>query len=198
MKCKKIEKWLSDNIDGTIGEKQKKKLRVHLEECASCRSYAKSLERIQKGIASLEKTGISPEYWKEFDFRLMRKLRSLEPRKRVIPSFISRWKWAWSAAAFVLLVAFGLAYFFLQPKRDQEIYIFSFEDSLERIYQEIENNSELENLFNSVILSSIEENLEESKWEMKLDFYEDPLLWESLTEEEIQFFESEIKKEMKS
>jgi len=198
MECKKIEKWLSDSMDGALKEKKKKKLTVHLEKCNSCRSYARSLEKIQKEIEILEKAGPTPEYWKQFNEKLMRGLRSLNPQKRMIPSFFSSWKWVWGGAALVLFIALGLTIFFLQPKRTSEIPIFSFEDSLDEIYLEIGNNHELESLFNSLVLSSLEEILEESHRGLNSDFYEDPLLWESLSEEELEFLESEIKKEMKT
>jgi hypothetical protein len=55
----------------------------------------------------------------------------------------------------------------------------------------------LEELFNSVISASIGENLEDSGWGERPDFYENLILWEDLTEEEMRFLESEIKKNNK-
>ncbi|GAH75314.1 unnamed protein product, partial [marine sediment metagenome] len=79
----------------------------------------------------------------------------------------------------------------------QEIYVFSFESSLAKIYQEIGSDQELEQLFNSVILASIGETFGDSGWGERPDFYENLILWENLTEEEMRYLESEIKKDNK-
>lgn len=198
MNCKKIRKYLSDQMDGRLEEKSQKILKSHLEKCTSCRAYQRSLEKIQMEISSFKKPELAPGYWKDFHFRLKTKLQSLEPEKRTFSPFILGRKWAWTTAAVIVAVALGVFLLFFQAKKSQEIYVFSFEDSLEHIFQEIGDNQELANLFNLVILASIEENLGPSPLETKANLYDDPFFWESLTEEEIDFLESEIKKETKS
>jgi len=198
MNCKKIRKWLSDSIDKELGEKRQYILRSHLEKCGLCRAYQRSLEEIQEHIEGFEKPGLSPEYWRDFHFRLKTKLISFEPEKRTFRSIAWQWKWAGVVASVIVVIAIGLSLFFSLPRKAAEIYVFSFEDSFEKVYQEIGNNPELANLFNLVILASIEENLGLSPSEINANLYDDPLFWESLTEEEIALLESEIKKEMKS
>ena len=78
------------------------------------------------------------------------------------------------------------------------MYVFSLENSLASIYMEIGDDSELEELFNSILVESIDEYLEDSEWMERPDYLENLLLWEDFTEEEIEFLESEIKKDITS
>ena len=198
MECKKIEKWVSDNIDRELSEKKKKTLETHLKRCSSCRSYAKVIERIHNETKSLEMPEVSPAYWEKFASRLKTKISSSLPEKRRSVPFILRWRWAWAGAGLIFVIVVGLSLYLIKNRAPQEVYIFSFESSLSQIYQEIGNDPELEDFFNSVILASIGEILEDSGWIISPDIYENPLLWEDLTEEEMRFLESEIKKNAKS
>ena len=98
-------------------------------------------------------------------------------------------------ASFIIVM--GLSLFIFQHKSKPQDYVFSFEDSLERIYQELGNNPALEVSFDSVIESSINENLKGIIMEDGQDFYDNPFFWESLTEEEMMFLDSELNKETK-
>lgn len=198
MGCKKIQKWISDNIDGELSEKKKKILEEHLKKCASCRSYTRNLERIHNESNSLEMSKVSPAYWEEFNSRLKMKISSFQPEKgKGIPPLL-RWKWVWTGAAFIFVIVVGLFLYLTHNRVPQEVYIFSFENSLGQIYQEIDSDSELEDLFNSFILASIGETLGDSGEDIRPGFYESPLFWENFTEEEMEFLESEIKKDAKS
>jgi len=197
MRHKKIEKLLSDNIDGELSEKKKKALETHLRNCASCSSYAENIQRIHKEAKSLEKLEASPVRWEEFTSRIKAEIFSAKQEKlRGITLFL-RWKWAWAGAALSFVIVAGLFLYLTQNKTPQEPYVFSFESSLARIYQEIGSDQELEELFNSVICASIGETFEDSGWGERPDFYENLILWEDLTEEEMRFLESEIKKDNK-
>lgn len=197
MGCEKIEKWLSDNVDGELSEKRKKILSAHLKRCISCRSYIRDLERIHKETKSFKMPEVSPAFWEEFNSRLKKNISSTLPKKEKSAPVLLRWKWAWVGAAFVFVIVVGLFLFIIQNKTTQEMFIFSFEDSLEKIYQEIDNDLELEDLFNSIILASIGETLEDFEGAIHPDFYEYPFLLESITEEEMKFLESELKKDTK-
>lgn len=197
MGCKKIEKWVSINIDGELSEKKKKILETHLKKCSSCRSYAKNIQRINKETKSLEMPEVSSAYWEEFPSRIKTKISSLQPEgKGGVPLFL-RWKWAWTAAALIFVIVIGLVLYVTLNKPPQEVYIFSFEKSLAQIYQEIGGDTELEDLFNSAILASLGENIEDSEGVMQPDFYEKSIFWENLTEEEMRLIEAEIKKDNK-
>jgi len=197
MRCQKIEKWLSDRIDGELSKEKERLLEDHLEKCASCRSYAASIAKLQDEAMSIKDAEISPLFWEEFASELKANLKSFQQEKKVRRPFVLGWNWVWSGAA-LLVVVVGLYLLFFQSQPPQEMYVFSLESSLSRIYQEIGDDSELEELFNSVIMDSIGESLEDSGWRERPDFLENLLIWEDLSEGEMKFLESEIKKDVKT
>jgi hypothetical protein len=198
MVCKKIKKWLSDRIDGELSEKKIKALDAHLEKCAACRSYAVSVEKIQDEAKSMGRQDASSAFWEGFVSRLKANLNSSRQEKEERKPVRLGWNWAWSSAALLIVVIVGLYLLFFQSMPSQEEYVFSLENSLTKIYQEIGDDSELEELFNSIVIASIGESLDDSEWEESPDFFEKLLLWEDLTEEEIKFIESKIKEDVKS
>lgn len=193
MRCQKIEKWLSDRIDGELSKEKEELLEDHLERCPACRSYAASIEKLQDEALSIKDSETSAAFWEGFASKLKANLKSFQQEKKERKPLALGWKWVWSGAA-LLAVVVGVYLIFFQSPQPQEMYVFSLENSLARIYQEIGNDSELEELFNSVIMASIDESLEDSEWRESPDFEENLLLWEDLTEEELKFIESEIKK----
>lgn len=197
MRCKKIEKWLSDRIDGEFSERKIKALLAHLERCPSCRSYDAALKIIQDEARSIQRPKVSPFYWEEFTSRLKANLSSKKQEKRLEQPFAKRWRWAGASAALTFLIVVGVYFLLFFKKPVPEMYVFSYEDSLAQISQEIGRDSELENLFNLVVLVSIGESLEESGWQDSPGFQEKSFLWENLSEEEMRLIESEIKKEEK-
>ncbi len=195
MNCAKVEKWLSDRIDGELSVRKTGAIEAHLKKCASCRSYAASLEKIHEEVLRLKREEASPAFWEDFAQRLKANLGSSRKMKERRPIGWG-WNWVWSSAALFALVAVGLYLLLFQSPQPQEMVVVSLENSLASIYQEIGEDSELEELFNSILVESIDEYLEDSEWRERPDVLENPLLWESLTEEEIKFLESEIKKDI--
>jgi len=197
MRHQKIELWLSNSIDGKLRERKKRFLESHLRKCSSCRSFAENIQIIHEEAKNLEKPEVSPAYWKEFTSKIITEISSPQQDKvRVSLPFFRR-KLSWAGAALLFVIVAGLFLYLTKTKAVQEEYIFSFENSVTKIYQEIGSDPELEDLFNSVILASIGETLEDSEWDERPDFYENLILWEDLTEEEMKFLESEIKKDTK-
>ena len=197
MRCEKVKKWISDKLDGELSEERKKLLEAHFHRCKECRLYAENLEKIHEDAQSLEVSHVFPDYWKDFDFRLKTKISSWEQNEnRRVPLFL-RWKWVLASATLVFV--FFISFFYLaQTKAPQEVYILSFEDTFERIYNEMNSDPELEELFNSVILASLGENADDFSRIIHLELDETPLFWEGVTEEELDFLEIEIKKDNKS
>ena len=197
MRCRKIEKLLSNNIDGELPEKKNKILETHLRKCSLCSSYAENIERLHKQAKNLERLEISPVYWEEFTSRIKTEISYAQQEKmRGSPLFLRR-KWAGAGVALLFVIVVGLFLYLTQNKTPQELYVFSFESSLAKIYLEIGSDQELEQLFNSVILASIGETLGDSGWGERPDFHENLILWENLTEEEMRYLKSEIKKDNK-
>lgn len=196
MRKRKIEKWLSDRIDGELSEKKAKILEELVEKDAAYHSYARDLERIQVESLRLKSTGVSPAYREEFVSRLRKKISSFSLEEKRRPPIPLRWKWA-AGASLIFVIALGLFLFLSQPKAVQEDCVFSFEDSMARIDQEISENPELEELFNSVILASLGDMIGYSDGFVGFGLSEGPLPWESLGDEEIKILESELKKNNK-
>lgn len=196
MRCQKIERWLSDRIDGELSKEKERLLDDHLEKCDSCRSYAASIAKLQDEAVSIKDAEISPAFWEGFTSKLKADLKSVQQEKKERRPLALGWNWVWSGATLLAVVVIGVYLLFFQSPQPQEMYVFSLENSLARIYQEIGDDSELEELFNSVIMASIGESLEDSEWRERPDFKENILLWEDLTEEEMKFLESEIKKDV--
>ncbi len=182
MRHKKIQKWLSDQCDGELSGRRKRILEVHLERCALCRSYAENLERIAKETSKIKLPEVSPSYWQDFSSRLKARISIPEERGRAEGLFL-RWRWALAAAASIFVLAFGLFLYLAQNKIVQETYDFSFEDSFSQIREEIGNDSELEDVFNSILFASIWENLETDRMNIDLDFYGNNFFWENFSEE---------------
>lgn len=197
MRCKKIEKWLSDRIDGELSKEKEEILEDHLERCASCRAYAASIAKLQDETVSIKDAEISSDFWEEFASKLKANLKSLQQERKEKRSLVPGWKWVWSGAALLTVVVVGVYLLFFRSPQPQETYVFTLENSLAEIYQEIGDDYILEELFNSVIVVSIGESLEDSGWRERPDFSENFLLWEDLSEEEMKLLESEVKKDIK-
>lgn len=195
MKCQKIEKWLSDRLDGQLSERKKRILEDHLKGCASCRLYKGNITRIQEMSQSFKMLERSASYWEDFSSRLRRRLSALDSERKKAVFWPLRWRWTFVAAgaAALLLVIISFLLFLPQKSSVDESFVFSFEEAMAQLYFEIGDDTELENLLNSIILEDISDLVQDSPL---LD--DEVLFLESLTEEEAKYIEVEIKKEMKS
>lgn len=197
MRCHDYEKWVSDSLDGVLGEDQRALLDRHLTECPSCRAYGKRLSRIQQEAARLRKAAVAPSYWEGLSSAVRRRLEASEQGRRHPRPVWLNWRWAWGAAVLFSAVVFGLL---LRPRPAPafEPGVFTFEACLGRLDQEIGDDAELAWNFNLVLLSSLRKDLSSAMLEENPVFSEDSLFWESLSEEEWQILEQELKKELKS
>jgi len=197
MKRHKYEKWISDALDGGLSLKKKKILEGHLAQCPDCRTYRACLHRIQEEALRVGGIKVSPSYGEQFSARLEKKLRSLEPARETSRPFRPSWKWAWAGAPVFLALGISLV-FLLNRGQAPENDIFSYEVCLDRLHQEIGNDAKLEADFNRIILGSLGEGMDSGALGEHSLLSEDPFFWENLSDEELQFMEQEIKKEMKS
>jgi thiol-disulfide isomerase/thioredoxin len=197
-----MEKWISDRIDGKLSEKKRIVLDAHLTGCASCRAYEEHLEKIQDEARSLAAKAVAPEYWQASVVRLQAKLKAVadggqKSRYHQSPAFFPPARWAWIGAASLLVVALGLYVVFFRAGTPQEVYPYSYEETVNSIYREIGNNTDLEKEFNSALQASINEHAGEVAGEVNHLVYGNSFFLESLSEEEIKLLDSEIKKELK-
>ena len=194
MRCETIKKWLSDDLDGALSSKRKARLEIHLRECLVCRRYRADLTRLQAEAASA--ADLSPEYWAAFERRLESKLAFVEPVREAsrAPLFRGR-KWAWAAAGFLALAAVGTYLAVSRPGRTLETAWVPYEDSIARILQAAEEDPEVENLVNRELLASITEVAPDPEEDYAAPLAADPLFWEGLSEEELEYIAAELERE---
>jgi hypothetical protein len=197
MRCHDYEKWISDSLDGVLGEDKKALLDLHLMECPSCRAYGKRLSRIQQEARRLRKALVAPPYWEELSSVVRGRLEVSEQGRSRGRPVRWNWRWAWGAAVLFFAVVFGLL---VRPRPAPAFGpdAFTFEACLGRLDQEIGDDVELAGNFNFILLSALRKDLSSAMLEENPVFSEDAFFWESLSEEEWQVLEEEIKKELES
>jgi hypothetical protein len=202
MRCKKIEKWVSDEIDGSLSRKKQRILAGHLANCALCRGYKQRLEKLQSEAKNLPRPALAPGYWQESIAKLKANLEKAKPAEqkefklppRQAPAFFPGRRWAWAGAASLLAVAAGLYFILFQSKVPLVTFPVAFADQVNSLYEKIGDNSDLEEEFNSVLKASIREVAGESDGEVKHLLYGNSFFIESLSDEEVQLLDSEISK----
>lgn len=198
MRCKKVQKWLSDAIDGELGEKRQEVLRRHLEKCSQCQFYAGFLRKIQESAHSWESLLPPSEYWQNFQSRLFKRISYLGGEERKHLPLLLRWKWAWMGAGILFLAVLSGILFLSSPRPSSASYVFSFEEAMNRVYQKIGGDLDLEETFNHMVLVSLEEEIGSIPRESLPGLFDDPLLFKEWTEEEMKIIESVIKRETRS
>jgi hypothetical protein len=149
--------------------------------------------------------GMSRGDWSDFSRRLESRLAAISPRRpRVSLSRWFRWKPAWALAGLALVATAGAYLIFFHFGGRGEETFFSLEDPAGQIIGEIGPNADLENSFNREIMASINESAgiladgpaaRQGAEEALVSFGDNPMFWESLSEEELVFIESELRKE---
>lgn len=199
MRCKTVEKWISDSLDKNVSERKTLQIEKHVKDCPGCRAFHDNILQIESETKNLETTEVSPAYKQEFANRLKSKILSLErkEKKEELPFF--KQKWIFAASAFLMVTVLGFVFFLSMPEKiqEKEFYVFSFDEAVEEVYREIGDDIDLERAFNSQILASINNLLSPSAWAEEQRTEDDLFLWEGLTDEELKFLESAIKKEKK-
>lgn len=208
MSCGTWKKRISDAQDGALSGKQAVRLERHLRQCVSCRTYRDDLARLGKGAKDLADPGLAPGEWEDFGRRLDSRLAaSVPPREagggrddeqgdvRVRARLPVFWTWARAGVGFLIL-AFVVTYFaVLRPRRGQEPVFLSFEDSVAQVIGEIGPDPELESSFNRQIVVSISEAAGDESETSAVRFDDNPMFWEGMSEEDLRFIESELRKE---
>ncbi|MFQ6069630.1 MAG: zf-HC2 domain-containing protein [Candidatus Aminicenantales bacterium] len=155
MRCTRIEKLLSDKIDGVLSRRKEKKLESHLLCCQKCRSYLEDLEKLSQVAGELEVGKVEDNYWQSFTSRIKQKVISFRTERRKQTSYSGlRWAWIGASLVFIFLLSISLLHF--RPERNREFYAFSYEDTLQLLYQDAGENINLGDLIENAILDSIE------------------------------------------
>jgi hypothetical protein len=199
MRCRTTKKWISDSLDKNVSERKKHYIEKHVAHCPSCRAFRENILHIEDEAKIIEMTEFTQDYKQEFGSRLKSRILSLEEKekKETLPFFKQSRVLAPSALLFVAIIVAVFLLFLPERMPEREFYALSFGDAVEEVYREIGDDIELERAFNSQILSSIYDLLSPSAWIDLQETENDFFLWEDLTDEELKFLESEIKKEKK-
>jgi predicted anti-sigma-YlaC factor YlaD len=192
MKCPDFEHWISDLADGELPEAKGRILEKHLLICPSCRAYKSHVDLLREELQLLDQSSAAPESFQSFSERLRIKLEpQMKPRRSRI--FIDLgWKWAYAAVAtaFVAVMMFVLITPSQQLLQDERIVVTSFEDGIRQIYRSIGEDSELEKLFNTMLLASITAEVENPNWSEGVDYGDELEFFQGVTEEEMQILKN--------
>ena len=192
MKCLEFEQWTSDLVDGELPEAKKIILEKHLLGCPSCRAYQKKMETLHEEVLQLDQASAGLEYFQSFSERLGARLASVRPSKRSTVFVNLGWRWTYAAAA-VAFVTVMMIFIISPPHRflqDEGLVVTSYEDAIREIYGSIGEDRELEELFNTLLLTSITQELEVPNRHEDFDYSEKINLLEVLTEEEMMLLKS--------
>jgi hypothetical protein len=197
MSCNQMKRWISDLLDGRLDETKKTLLEKHFSQCPSCRMYRDHLEMIRSGVSGRERTPISLQYREDFSIRLKKQLLSIGKENK--PSVFSNWRRIYGPAAASLVIGLIMVLVVFQPRPHlpDELYPFSIGGSLTEIYSDISMSLELEELFNSLVLASIDEVLGDLAWSEETFILKNPLDRYSVTEQDLSRLEYKIKEDLK-
>jgi len=197
MRCAKIERWISDDIDGALAPRKKDIVARHLSSCPSCRAYRVHVMGLQAGALEQNRAAERPDaYWREFGARLEERLGGERPFLADRARLAARRSWVWSGAGLAAAAALAAYLLVLRPDAVRPgPFVFSFEDTVASIMTEIGDDPELERSFGTALQASIDEAVGEAGGEAFGSPSGDPLFWESLSDEELARVESGLRSE---
>lgn len=197
MRCRRFRRWLSDDIDGRLPGKKKRRLESHLEVCSACRAYQEDLARLQAECGSIDEEPVGTDYFERFTAAVETRLRQENISDRRRRPVVRRWRWAWISVPLILALVLGLV-FFRNRGEDVRGEIFSFEACLQRVYQEIGEDDEFAADFSRFLSGSLVDEREAMVLEDDVDLWKEPFFWRSLNDEDLGLIEEEIMKGIRS
>lgn len=193
MKCGKADKWLSDDLDGTLPARQKARLDAHLGSCPACRASRDELARLQ--AASGEPADRSPEYWAGFERRLEAKLDAIGSGKAAAAPVAAWRRWAWAAPAVLFLAAAGVWLALgWRGSGPAEAWI-PFGEGIFPMIEAVEADPGLEQEVDLLVRSSLNDLAGSVDADGAVLFAADPLFWEGVSDDELRAIASELEKE---
>jgi hypothetical protein len=115
--CDHARLAIQELVDGTLGPIRAAELQQHLDECPSCRAFAKDLQRIHDTAAALDALRPRDHVWLQIAGRLRQEGRVHDRPEPVTAARRHQYMWLGIAAALVLAV--GAALFMLMPRGGQ-------------------------------------------------------------------------------
>jgi len=197
MRCPEFQKWISDGLSGALPEEKERRLEDHLRRCPSCRDFERTARLIQEEAPGLASGASSEEDWTARLARLKSRLAVEAEKSRPKPRLGRPWKWALAAAPLLLAAAAGMFFLFRPTSRPEAPPYLSAGERMGFLAFELEDNPELMSAFNQVLESSLGEDLGAGEGVMSSGF-DDPILFQDISDEELAFVLEELKKELRS
>ncbi len=194
MKCRKYERWISDDLDGRLTAERKAALDNHLASCPSCRAHRREIGRLQAEAPELFDPARGPEYWDGFTRRLGRRLaaRGDSGITRRGAGVLGR-RWAWAAIGALFFAAVGVRVLVVRKPGLPEQPVLSHEESLAAFLGDVQSDPDLIEAFSAYIETALREEAGLDTLEPVPRFRDDPLFWESVSDEELVSLERELR-----
>jgi hypothetical protein len=117
--CALLQRWLPEYPEGDLSAFWRRRLKVHLDHCPSCRSEQQALKEVVDAIQTTPAADPGPEFWAEFSREMHLKLVQASQEGQMAPARSVWWGrlpylvGAPALAALILWVAVG----YLNPER---------------------------------------------------------------------------------
>lgn len=185
MSCRRHRRAISDDLDGALSGRRRKGLEGHLRSCRSCREFEAGLRAMEERVPRSAAGAWTAARGEDSLVRLRRRLEAEPPRAEAPAPLRKRW-WAWASAGATVAAAALVAWFLvLRPLPKAEVYLLSESDTFGAIDLEVAQNPELEKALDDILQSSIVESLKDGGETLPANPFENPLLSEGLSEEEM-------------
>jgi len=189
MRCRRSRRFISDKLDGALRPRLGRALEAHLERCPDCRAHERTLRRLDSGASRAGRLDFTPEAGEEFLRRLDRRL---DQERQRAGSPVGK-RWLWSAAGLTAVAVAVLAWVLvLRPVPSPDIYALSESDVFSRIIDQYSRDPGWETSFNDALLASIDDSTISREESYPTDPWDNPLLWEGVSREELNQLETEI------
>lgn len=194
MRCATARKRLSDALDGALPPGGKRRLEAHLKTCPACRACREGLDRIQAG--SRLAAGRSPESWAVFERNVDAKLAAAAAgRRRVNVPFAASRRWAWGAAAAMLLAVIAAWYGLLRPWSASTDVWAAADDVLEPLIFAADASPEAAGRVDLEVRALIDDLVQVPDTDAAVLPAADPLFWEGLSDDDLRAIVTELEAE---
>jgi hypothetical protein len=195
MRCVTARRRLSDALDGSLCPGRNPGVEAHLRTCAACCAYRQRLERIQ---AEVRPPADRPaDFWAAFERDLASRLEPVgKGRGAVGAPFAARRRWAWAAAAVLILAGAGIWYALRRPIAAPAEVWAAYDDAVDPLLQASEADPELAGRIDREIRASIEELAPVADPDADALLASDPLFWEGLSDDELRGVVAELENDL--
>ena len=194
MSCERYRRRISDDIDGALGPAAKARLERHIRGCPECRACRAELLALQGRTKDAADPRLPESFWTDFGRRLDARLAEEERSARAQTPW-SQAVWGWAAAALLILGVLGGVFLLRRGAVGPDLETALLEDPLGRILDAAGSSPALESQLDRDVQASLDEAVRVAGEESVLPAGNDPYFWESLSEAELRFIESELRAE---